>query len=162
MRTYRSNVLVGLILLLILSSAVAAQSQSDENSTDATKTGTISGRVVDYAGQPLADAVVNIRGYGAATGRTTTTDSAGNFQVTGLDSIAYIISALFPGYVAAPRDPDVSPVGYYRVGDLVRLEMINGGVITGVVTGSTGEPVVAGPVPGFIVRDRHGNARRYR
>src|SRR5438552_4856634 len=159
MKTYLHYFLAGLILLLIVSSA--AQSQTDENSTDATKTGTISGRVVDYAGQPLADAVVNIRGYSAATGRTATTDSAGNFQVTGLDSVAYIISASFPAYVAAPRDPDVSPAGYYRVGDLVRLEMIKGAVITGVVTGSTGEPGVAVPVRAYMVRDGKGQPARY-
>src|SRR5437762_3297785 len=91
-----------LLLVIALGVVVAAQTQSDETASDATKTGTISGRVVDYAGQPLADAVVSIRGYGAATGRTTTTDSGGNFRVTGLDSVAYLISALFPGYVAAP------------------------------------------------------------
>ena len=160
MRFYPHNYFA-VLLILTLGVTVAAQSQSDESANDVTKAGTISGRVVDYAGQPLADAVVSIRGYGATGGRTTTTDSAGNFQVTGLDSVAYLISALFPGYVAAPRDPDVNPVGYYRVGDSVRLEMIKGGVITGVVTRTTGEPVVVVPVRAYMVRDAKGQPARY-
>ncbi|PYS61925.1 MAG: hypothetical protein DMF76_09900, partial [Acidobacteria bacterium] len=140
MRTYLRDFLAGLILLLILSSA--AQSQTDENSTDATKTGKISGHVVNDAGQPLADALVSIRTYGGGgPGRTATTDSEGKFEVSGLEPVAYLMSASFPGYVPAPRDPDVNPIGYYRVGDSVSLAMIKGGVITGTVTRSSGEPV---------------------
>ena len=162
MRTYLHNVLAALILLLILSSAVAAQSKADENSTDATRTGKISGRVVNDAGQPLADALVSIRTYGfGAASHTTTTDSDGSFQMTGLDSVAYLISASFPGYVPAPRDPDVNPIGYYRVGDSVSLEMIKGGVITGAVTRSPGDPVVAVPVRAYMIRDGKGQPARY-
>ncbi len=162
MRTYLHNVLAGLILLLLLSSAVAAQSQPDENSTDATRTGKISGRVVNDAGQPLADALVSIRTYGGlGPGRTTTTDSEGNFEVGGLEPVAYLMSASVPGYVPAPRDPDINPIGYYRVGDSVRLEMIKGGVITGTVTRSTGEPVVAVPVRAYMIRDGKGQPARY-
>jgi len=87
MRTYLRDFLAGLILLLILSSA--AQSQTDENSTDATKTGKISGHVVNDAGQPLADALVSIRTYGGGgPGRTATTDSEGKFEVSGLEPVA--------------------------------------------------------------------------
>ena len=162
MRTYLHNVLAGLILLLLLSCAVAAQSQPDENSTDATRTGKISGRVVNDAGQPLADALVSIRTYGGmGPGRTTTTDSEGNFEVGGLEPVAYLMSASFPGYVPTPRDTDVNPIGYYRVGDSVRLEMIKGGVITGTVTRSTGEPVVAVPVRAYMIRDGKGQPARY-
>src|SRR5438876_5904175 len=107
MRTYRHNVLVGLVLLLILSCAGVAQSQTDEKSTDATKTGKISGHVVNDAGQPLADTLVSIRTYGGGgPGRTATTDSEGKFEVSGLEPVAYLMSASLPGYVAAPRDPD--------------------------------------------------------
>src|SRR5881227_3159322 len=116
MRTYPHYFLAGLILLLIVSSA--AQSQTDENSTDATRTGKISGHVINDAGQPLADALVSIRTYGAmGPGRATTTDSEGHFEVGGLEPVAYLMSASFPGYVPAPRDTDVNPIGYYRVGD---------------------------------------------
>ena len=156
------NFLAGFILLLILSSAIAAQSQPDEKSTEGTATGKISGHVVNEAGQPLADALISVGTYGfGAPSRTTTTDSDGSFQVTGLDSVAYLISASFPGYVQAPRDPDVNPIGYYRVGESVRLEMIKGGVITGTVTRSSGEPVVVVPVRAYMIRDSKGQLTRY-
>jgi hypothetical protein len=162
MRIPLHNFLAGFILCLILGSAVAAQSQPDEKSTEGTPTGKISGHVVNDAGQPLADALVTVRTYGfGAASRTTTTDSDGSFQVTGLDSVAYLISASFPGYVPAPRDPDVNPIGYYRVGESVRLEMIKGGVITGTVTRSTGEPVVVVPVRAYLIRDSKGQPTRY-
>jgi len=162
MRRYLDNFLTALVLVISLGSAATAQSQPDEKSTEGTTTGKISGHVVNQAGQPLADALVNVRTYGfGAANRTTTTDNDGSFQVTGLDSVAYLVSASFPGYVPAPRDPDINPIGYYRVGDSVRLEMIKGGVITGAVTRSTGEPVVAVTVRAYLIRDSKGQPTRY-
>ena len=75
-----------------------------------------------------------------SAGRPTTTDSEGSFQLSGLDPAAYVVTVSLPGYVTAPRDPDVNPIGYYHLGDTARLEMIKGGVITGRVTRATGEP----------------------
>lgn len=162
MKHYVYNFLAALTLLITLSSAVAPQSRSDENTADATRTGTISGRVVNDSGQPLANAIVSVRTYSfGGQGRTTTTDSEGNFQVSGLDPVVYLISASFPTYVPAPRDPDINPIGYYRVGDSVRLELIKGGVITGTVTKSADEPVVAVPVRAYMVRDSNGQPSRY-
>jgi protocatechuate 3,4-dioxygenase beta subunit len=157
------NFLAPFTLLITLSSAGAAQSQSDENNTaDATRTGTISGQVVNDSGQPLANALVGIRAYLVGEpGRTTTTDSEGKFQVSGLDPVVYLVSASFPAYVSAPRDPDINPIGYYRVGDSVRLEMVKGGVITGTVTRSAGEAVVAMPVRAYLIRDSKGQPSRY-
>lgn len=162
MRTYPHNFLAGLTLLLVLSSAVAAQSRSDEKATEATRTGKISGHVVNDAGEPLADALVSIHSYGfRVASRTTTTGSDGSFEVSGLEPVAYIVSASLPGYVPAPRDPDVNPIGYYRVGDSVRVQMIKGGVITGTITRSTDEPVVAVPVRAYMIRDSKGQPARY-
>jgi hypothetical protein len=162
MKYYVYNFLAAITLLITLSSAIAAQSRSDENTTDATRTGTISGRVVNDSGQPLANAIVSVRTYSfGGPGRTTTTDSEGNFQVSGLDPVVYLISAAVPTYVPAPRDPDLNPIGYYRVGDSVRLELIKGGVITGTVTKSADEPVVAVPVRAYMVRDSNGQPSRY-
>ena len=162
MRNYPHNFLAGLILLLVLSTAVAAQSQPDQNPTEATRTGKIKGQVVNEAGQPLADALVSIHSYGSGVAsRTTTAGSDGTFEVSGLEPVAYIVSASVPGYVAAPRDPDVNPIGYYRVGDSVRVQMIKGGVITGRITRSTDEPVVAVPVRAYMIRDIKGQPARY-
>jgi autotransporter-associated beta strand protein len=159
MKRHLCNFLAPLILLIALSSAVAAQSPADD---DAKKTGKITGQVVSDSGQPLADATVVVRAFGSSgPGRSATTDSEGSFQVSGLDPSAYIISALFPTYVPAPRDPDINPIGYYHVGDSVRLEMMKGGVITGTVTRSAGEPVVVVPVRASMVRDSKGQPSRY-
>jgi hypothetical protein len=149
------------ITLVITFTAVAAQSQTDESAADAPKTGTLSGLVVNESGQPIANAMVVVRGYSGGQPRTTTSDSEGSFHVSGLDPVAYLVSASFPTYVSAPRDPDVNPIGYYRVGDTVRLELIKGGVITGTVTRSAGEPVVAVSVRAYMVRDGKGQPSRY-
>ena len=47
------------------------------------------------------------------------------------------------------------------MGDSVRLELIKGGVITGTVTKSAGEPVVAVPVRAYMIRDSKGQPSRY-
>ena len=162
MKLYLDKSLTSLILLIALSSVVAGQSQSDESTADTNKTGTISGRVVNDSGQPLANAAVSVRAFGSATpGRTTTTDSEGSFQVSGLDPVAYVVTASFPTYVTAPRDPDSNPIAYFHLGDSVRLELIKGGVITGTVARSAGEPVVAVTVTAFMIRDSTGQPSRY-
>jgi Carboxypeptidase regulatory-like domain len=134
-----------------------AQSQSDDSARDDSGKGTIKGRVVNESGQPLPNAVIRAYGYGGgAQEKYTITDNEGNFQLTGLASIAWIISASLPTYVLAPRDPDVNPVGYYRVGDSVRLEMKKGGVITGSVKRSNDEPLASMLVQAFMIRDFKG------
>jgi hypothetical protein len=128
----------------------AAVAKPDEPST-----GTISGRVVNENGQPLTGATVFVRAVGTATqGRTTVTDSEGNFQVSALDPAAYSVSAMLPAYATAPRDSDTP--NYYRVGDSVRLELVRGGVITGTVTTAASEPVVAIRVRAYRIRDAKG------
>src|SRR5262249_55479861 len=150
--------------LIVLSSAalVPGQSETDEANGDANARGKITGRVLSESGQPLANVVVNIRGYaGSFPARQLTTDGDGSFQATNLAPMAYLISVTAPGYVQVPRDADVNPVGYYRVGDSVRLEMMKGGVITGTVKRSNGEPVVAVVVRTWMLRDNKGKTARY-
>ena len=161
MKRYLYSFLALPILLITLSSVVAAQAQSDE-STAATRTGTISGQAVSDSGQPIPNVLVSIRAYGVnGPYRSTITESDGNFQISGLDPMAYMVTASLPGYVMAPRDPDATPIAYYHVGDSVRLEMMKGGVITGTVTRSAGEPVVAVPVRAYLIRDGAGRPSRY-
>lgn len=162
MKRYLYRFLAAFSLLITLNSAVAAQSQSDEGPANVTRTGSIGGRAVNDSGQPLANVLVNVRAFGVGTpGRTATTDSEGSFQLSGLEPAAYVVTASLPGYVAAPRDPDVTPTAYYHVGDSIRLEMIKGGVITGTVTRSAGEPVVIVPVRALMIRDGKGQPARY-
>ena len=152
---------LSITLVVVFAVSVAAQSQRDESQTAPT-TGAITGQVVTETGQPLAGAAVFVRAYGErGQGRSTTTDAEGNFQVSGLDPLTYIVSASFSAYVTAPRDPDSTQAPYYRVGDSVRLQLIKGGVITGTVTTSAGEPVVGVRVQAYMIRDGNGQPSRY-
>src|SRR5262249_3163074 len=124
--------------------------------------GTISGQVVNENGEPLTQAVVTVRGFGNGTpAGVFGTDRDGKFQATGLDPRAYVITAAVPGYVAAPRDPDLNPSAHYQVGATARLEMLKGGVITGAVTRANGAPVVMVAVRAYMIRDPKGQPARY-
>jgi hypothetical protein len=93
--------------------------------------------------------------------RNTTTNSEGNFQISGLEPAQYFVNANSPAYIAPQIDADI-PVPMYRVGDSVRLELIRGGVITGTVTNANGEPLVGVKVRALMVRDTSGKPLRGR
>ena len=147
-----------LLLLLVVPSAGAQEEQQSR----AIKTGTISGRVVNEKGQPMPDAGVSIRAY-SSTGmaRSTTTDSEGAFQFSGMSPLVYLLTAGFPAYTMAPRDPDSTQSTSYRVGDNVTLVLIKGGVITGRVSTVSGEPVIGVRVRAQLIRDGRGRTIRY-
>ena len=121
------------------------------------KNGTITGRVFNDSGQPLAGATVSVRSAGivAFTNRTAQTNSEGSFQVTGLDNGLYYVSAFSAAFVVPIVDPDDIP-RTYRVGDSVRLELARGGVITGTVTNANSEPVIGVRVRALMVKDATG------
>jgi hypothetical protein len=145
-----------LMMIMICSLAQAQQPSSDEKSEES-RSGSIKGRVVNENGQPLANANVFVRSFGSQVqGRMTTADGEGNFQVSGLDAMAYLVSATVAAYTAMPRDPDSPQSAYTRVGESVRLELIKGGVITGLVTTSDDEPVVSVMVRAYLIRDSQG------
>ncbi len=160
-QTRSSPWLLGFTLAVVLAANSVAQSQREEPQSAPT-TGTIAGQVVTESGQPLAAAAVTVRAYGSAgQWRNTFTDAEGSFQVSGLDSTAYTVSASVPAYVTAPRDQDSIQSPYYRVGDSVRLELMKGGVITGTVATAADEPVVAVRVRAYMIRDQNGQPPRY-
>ena len=119
----------------------------------------IMGRVINDGGQPIAHAAVFINKVGTrpGSGSSTGTDEQGNFRTDDLASGAYVISASVPGFVSAY---DESEPQYYRAGDSVTLMMTKGGVITGTVTNSLGEPVVAARVRAIRVREIDGRPIR--
>src|SRR6266496_3024917 len=85
------------ILLVLMSFSVHSQQPTAPSKPDEPATGTLDGRVVNESGQPLVGAAVYVRAVGLANlGRTTVTDSDGNFQISGLDPAAYTVSALLP------------------------------------------------------------------
>ena len=143
--------------MLVMCVAVRAQSPSPTpNNPEEPSTGSISGKVVNESGQPLIGAILSIRGVGPiATGRSTTTDVEGSFRVSGLDAGLYTVSASAPAYTSDPVPPT-----FYRIGDTVRMELVRGGVITGTVTNSSGEPVINVRVRAIRIRDARGAAQR--
>ena len=160
---YEKASLLGLALALAFSFTANGQSpsQSPQGETPTpSATGTITGRVLSENGQPLPNATVFLQGsIPLFQQQTTTTDNEGNFQVSGLDQVLYGASAIAPAYVAPARDPD-SPPNYYRVGDSVTLRLVKGGVITGTVSSTSGEPVVQVIVQCVMVRDANGQPSR--
>ena len=120
-------------------------------------TGSISGRVVNDSGQGMPNVTVYARPSLAQSQRATVTDSEGSFKFDGLDSALYQFFAVAPGYILPPRDPDAETL-YYRLNDSVSLSLIKGGVITGTVLSSSGEPVVQVTVRALLVRDANGKA----
>jgi len=154
----KNHVRATAIAVLMVLSAFSTQAQQQTTvipRPDEPASGTISGRVVNENGQSLIGATVFVRAVGTSTpGRTTITDSEGNFQLSALDQSAYSVSAMLPAYATAPRDSDTPT--YYRVGDSVRLELVRGGVITGTVTTAAGESVVAINVRAYRIRDAKG------
>src|SRR5262249_31248876 len=133
----------------------------DETSRAETS-GTITGRVLNESGQPIANAAVMIRAAAGQAGlpRTTTTRSDGNFQMNGLEPALYIVWTQVPAYTTPSSDPDGNQPNYYRVGDSATLMLVKGGVITGSVTTAAADPVVRIGVRALLIRDSSGKARK--
>lgn len=142
------------ITFIILVVAIDSVAQQAERRARA-----ITGRVISDSGQPIANATVRFNKVGArpGPGTTTGTDEQGSFRADDLDNGAYTISAWVPGFVAAGETAEPQ---YNRPGDLVTLQMTKGGVITGAVTDSLGEPVVAARIRAVKVRELDGRPVR--
>jgi Carboxypeptidase regulatory-like domain len=146
--------LVSIATILAVSPNVVAQ--EDESKNALARTGVISGRVVNENGQPVSHAAIFVSSPTDLTqARAISTDDNGNFQVSGLDALVYIVRALAPAHVTAPGDSEALP-SYYRIGDSVTISLIKGGVITGTVTSSTGEPLVQAGVRAILIREANG------
>lgn len=149
----RGTIILSLAILCFgAATQTFAQSQADENST---RTGEITGRVLNEAGEPIPHALIFVAGQGAAVQRTAVADEAGNFVVSGLDTLLYFVGASAPSYSTVVREPNASP-SLYRIGDSVTLNLVKGGVITGTVTSATGEPLVQAVVRATLIRDANG------
>ena len=124
----------------------------NQNDSSKRETKAITGRLVDESGQPIPNAAVFLRKAGAAAGpsRSIGTDENGRFRADDLVSGSYSVSAFVPGYVPAAEKVETE---FYRPGDVVNLSMMKGGVITGTVTNSSGEPVVGVTVSTTRLRD---------
>ena len=122
-----------------------------------TKTGNISGSVVNESGQPLANVEVlvrPVRGEGLPI-TNLTTNREGAFKVNGLAPGSYTVNASIPAYI--PKSPPSHPV-VQNTGDSVTLVFIKGGVITGTVTNLKGDPIVAIAIRVEMVVDESGRS----
>jgi carboxypeptidase family protein len=154
---------LSLILFCMAPVRVAiAQTRAKENaerSPQARRDGVITGRVVNDAGRPVAGAPILIIRAGVkitSDAQTPVADDEGNFKATGLDTGSYMISTSVPGYVVAMTDSDRD---YHRTGENVTIKLVKGGVITGRVTDSYGEPMVGVRAHAIKVRELEGGQK---
>lgn len=126
----------------------------------------IKGRVLSD-GHPIAGASIlavpvniasNPRGMMTSMLNRISSDAAGEFELTGLQAGAYTIAANSPGYILQESDAAT----FHRVGDKVTLTLVKGGVVTGRVTNSSGEPIVAASVRAIKLRDLENKLARPR
>ncbi|MDT5294104.1 MAG: hypothetical protein QOJ76_984, partial [Acidobacteriota bacterium] len=121
----------------------------------------IKGRIVGDAGEPLAGVAVyampRVVNSIFRSPHVVTADDDGNFEVRGLDPGLYMLNASLPGYVSEVDPLTGRPGGAYRPGDNATIRLVRGGVVTGSVTDSQGEPLVALNVRAFRVRDLDGH-----
>ncbi len=124
--------------------------------------GSITGRVVSEDGPlpfvsitvlPVSSNNIN-RGPGNNSFRNVTTDAEGNFKVDGLRASAWQVIPSAQGYVVDTSEEAAPP--YFRIGEAATIRMVKGGVITGRVLNSVGEPLIAVPVSVQYVRDAQG------
>ncbi len=152
MKRQRENLLAFVVMCCLLAVNAIAQRAS----------GSISGRVITEDGQPIPHAKVRVVGVGgvkkALSGlMEVVTDANGNFQADRLDPAPYSITASAPGYVLTSTNGQTNTAPKYaHVGETVTIRMLRGGVITGRVTNSNGDPVIGIPVETIRLRDENG------
>lgn len=109
---------VFLAVLLPPSARPAALGQSPAHPLAKTQnprsTGTLSGTVVDPTGAVIPGAAITIAPPGTNPAITTTSDSQGNFSVTGLAPGTYTVSAAAPGFRSMRLDRVVLQAGQSR------------------------------------------------
>lgn len=146
-----------LLILLLASLCVHAQTSQPATAKVETKTGAITGRVVSESGEPHMHINVLVRANTpeALVVTQTTTNREGLFKVSGLESGSYIVSAEVPAHI--PKSANTGPV-VYKDGAPVTLVLVKGGVVTGTVTNAKGNPVVGIGVRVQMVRDESGRS----
>lgn len=150
----RHRISYAVIVLSLFAVAADCFAQPSGGAKTATTGGTITGRVVDSAGEPLAGASITAgRVLINASRQTTSSDSKGEFKLNGLEAGIYSVFASLPGYVTILRSTDAP--NFYSPGDSVTFTMSKGGVITGTVVGRDG-PLVGVGVFASRVRDADG------
>lgn len=146
-----------LLVLVCLTVPLFAQTTPESKPAADNKRGTITGKVIADDGQPLVGVGVYLfRVTGdRSISRPAATDEEGNFKVNDVPIGSYRINAQVNGYVPASRE---SLTQRYRVGESVTITLVKGGVITGKVYDSAGQPLVGATVNAQRVRDDAGRS----
>jgi len=116
-------------------------------------TGSIRGRVFDETGRGIGSVSVSIGSPGSMSRTSVMTSEDGSFEFKDLAAVSYALVTSVPGYVRAEEPLERE---YYRLGDVVNLRMVKGGVITGIVTNARGEPVTGIRISAQRIRDQQG------
>ena len=146
----------GAFLIFLFAFCVCAQTGQPATAKVDTKTGVVTGRVVNENGEPHVNASVWVRPDTPEGLPVTqaTTNRDGVFKLSGLERGSYTVSAAVPAHI--PKSPETRPV--YKDEDVVTLVLVKGGVITGTVTGAKGEPVVGIGIRVRLARDEGGRS----
>jgi Carboxypeptidase regulatory-like domain len=165
----RIFLLTGLLALIaattgahILDSALAGQvatpNQRGKSKANEQRANSITGRVVNEAGQPIANVTVRASLIAKrVTLRITGTDDEGRFRVDDLTRGVYNVMVYAPGYTSFTN---LAEQRFYRAGDTVNFTLTRGAAISGTVANSSGEPLVGVRVTAIRVRDIEGHAIR--
>src|SRR5258706_158463 len=177
MRKLTTAVTISALIMLAATGSIRAQTEKPATSEPQkaqpntavreSRSGTrIRGRVTE-GGRPVADASImafpvniasNMQGAITSMLRPVTSDADGKFELTSLRPGAYSISASSPGYILSDQDSKA----FYRPGDTATLTLVKGGVITGKVTNSSGNPVVGALIRTVKVREADDKPARMR
>ncbi|MBK9313599.1 MAG: carboxypeptidase regulatory-like domain-containing protein [Acidobacteria bacterium] len=124
--------------------------------------GILKGRVVAEDGSGLPNVTVSIGTVGGSRSsrpRSTLTDEEGRFEFTDLPYTRHLITVMSSGVYVQPV-PEPGMRAEHLPGENITITMIRGGVITGRVTGSAGEPIIGIQVSAIRVRNEDGSPIR--
>lgn len=127
-------------------------------------TGSIKGRVIGEGDRAPANTVVSVRPLNGASRitRTTRINAEGRFVFDDLPAAVYTVIATAPAHIdEAIASGDTSRLPLHLVGSQLRIRMIKGGVITGAVTNTRGDPVVGVTVSASLVGDQRDIAATF-
>ena len=124
----------------------------------ARRTGAIAGRVIVEDGALAGGTQVSLSPVGATSfgsNMGSLADEEGNFTINNLEARAYRVFASMPGYVSTGEDETWR---HARIGDVLTVNLVKGGVITGKVTAPSGDPVIGLMISATRVRDAEGKS----
>jgi len=117
--------------------------------------GSITGRVLNSAGEPLVGASVYAGSIAdSRRSQTATVNENGNFKIDGLGAGVYRVWASSPGYIPSVQSNPAAAT-FYHIGDTATFTLNKGAVITGKITGPSG-PMIGVGVFAIRVRDEEG------